>query len=56
MAFVYEFYPEYGGEDNYRPFFASLRANAESAEIANKPYEKKTKQKKGVSRLCRLFF
>ena len=46
MAFVYEFYPEYGGEENFRPLFASLKANAESAEIANKPYEKRSKPKK----------
>jgi hypothetical protein len=38
MAFVFEYYPEYGGEENFRPFFASLRANAENYEAANKPY------------------
>jgi hypothetical protein len=48
MAFVYEFYPEYGGEENFRPFFASLKANAESSEIANKPYEKAKKKKEQV--------
>lgn len=49
MAFVYEFYPEYGDEQNFRPFFASLKTNAESSEIANKPYEKaKKKAEKAV--------
>jgi len=46
MAFIYEYYPEYGGETNFRPLFASLRTNAESWEIQNKPYSKPAKAKK----------
>lgn len=36
MAFIYTYYPEYGSEVNFRPFFASVRANAEAYEAANK--------------------
>jgi hypothetical protein len=38
MCFVFEFYPEYGAEPDFGPFFTSLRISAENAEQAKNAY------------------
>jgi hypothetical protein len=46
MTFVHEYYPEYFGDENFRPFFASLRSNAATYEADNKRFLKKQAAKK----------